>query len=398
MPLITKLFPALERVHDDSNPRALNASSEERQFDESYNNFEQREEDDMSDGSMIHRPRPKKRTSTKTPTVPPRSQLRASRIFESLTIELKALERAALGKELERQSVESDPYASYVSSEEDASESADEYDESIIELDCDRPFSSGASSRHSHEDTARVVSFMFVGKPQLVDVVSHSPPTSLKRRSTDLTEDSARRRPTPIRLIPSLSRGSTRTSSLPQSQSTISLPLRQYNNPSSHSLASRASKTSKHSFLDTDPFSSHETQDTQVSLPAQPSDVAPKTPTSIVEGMRSVSRTIGMAAKKRSMPKLSLSYAPGVVKPLGDTPTPSSTTTSSATTATPSTATMTPLQDQGLLRYEDIMKNVIRAPPAMSPKSPKHKPKGSVLGFGGIGIGMGLGRRKSIKG
>jgi hypothetical protein len=385
MPLMAKVLPALERVREQSGSRSLNTDAEEH-YDSEIDDFQERDDEEMSDVSILNQPRLSK---TIIPAVPPRSELRASRIFENLTIELEALEKAALEEKLRGQLVESDPYKSYLSSEEEGSESADEFDESIVELDSDRPPSSRASSRCSHEDTARVVSFMFVGKPQLVEVASHDRPASLKRRSTDRSVESreSRRRPSPLRLIPNITGSSTlstRTSSL--AASSKNLPLRLYTHPAA--AASTLSVASKHSFLQSDPFPTPNPN--EVEKVSSSSDAFPKTPTSINAAWKGsilgVTRTLGKAAKKRpSMPKLSLAYTSTSPRQPSGTP-----TTATPNTATPKSASSPlprPSQDQGPVNYQDILRNAIRGPP---PTSPNLKTKTSGL--------LGMARRRSIKG
>jgi len=117
----------------------------------------------------------------------------------------------------------------------------------------------------------------------------------------------------------------------------------------------------------------------------------------------SVNSTIANAMKKRpSMPKINLAYTPGVVTPR---PSNSSKSNLSSTVSTPvetpemgvRRTSTTPVEKSqiskplgGPVKYEDIMKNVIRAPPATSAASPLSalSPK---TGF------FGLGRRKSLK-
>jgi len=336
----------------------------------------------MSNGSILNQPRMSK---VALPAIPPKSELRASRILENLTIELETLEKAALEEKSKDQSVESDPYKSYLSSEEEGSESADEFDESIVELDSDRPPSSRASSSCSHEDTARVVSFMFVGKPQLVEVVSHDR-SSLKRRSTDRSESrESRRRPSPLRLIPG-STLSPRTSSL--TSSSKNLPLRQYTLPDA--AASTLSVASKHSFLQSDPFRTPNPN--EVEKVSSSSDAFPKTPTSINTawkgGILGVTRTLSKAAKKKpSMPKLSLPNTSASPRHPPGTP-----TTATPNTATPISASSPmprPSQDQGPVNYQDILRGAIRGAP---PPSPNLKTKSSSLFL------LGMTRRRSIKG
>jgi hypothetical protein len=123
---------------------------------------------------------------------------------------------------------ESDPHELYLSSEEDASFS-DDYDNSISDFEEDmsledaeaaRACSSRASSRKSQEDTARIVSFISVGKPQIVDIYvpNTSPSTAAKRLSQNLetvnscdtaptsSPQKSTRRPPPLKLYPAFRR------------------------------------------------------------------------------------------------------------------------------------------------------------------------------------------------
>lgn len=150
----------------------------------------------MSDSSIIHRGRPRK--AIRMPVVPAKAHLRASRILENLTIQLKDMDKT-VKYEVEHKVVAKDaedPHESYLSSEEDGSESADESVEgssaSYVEIDAGRrSSSSGSPSRYSSEDTARSIAFVFVGKPHLVDIVSASPvatsaSASIRSRSSSL--------------------------------------------------------------------------------------------------------------------------------------------------------------------------------------------------------------------
>lgn len=382
MPLITKLHPALERVREHSTSRAVDAVTEEH-YDHEFDNFQERNEEDMSDGSILEQPRLSKSSIPAIPAIPPKSELRASRIFENLTIELEALEKAVQKGKLKEQPVESDPYASYISSEEEGSESMDEFDESLIELDSDRP-SSSASSRCSHEDTARAVSLMFVGRPQLIDVPSHERPSSLKRRSTDRSDrfEQSRRRPSPLRLAPSNTTGTStiyaRKSSL--SASSKKLPLRSYTLP--EAATSNLSLASKHSFLESDPFPTLNTQ--EVVKVSSSSDAYPKTPLGVADAWKGsllgMTRTLSKAAKRKaSIPKLSLAYTSAAALPKPP-PTPT------ATPVSASSPMPRPSHDQGPVNYKDILRNAIKEPP---PPSPKLKTGRTNL--------LSIGRKKSLK-
>src|ERR1700712_765550 len=139
MPLITKLLPALERVReqqaDTKSLRALervqdsDSVSLRARTDDEYDSYDSGEEEEISEASVMNLTRPRKIAA---PALPQRSDRRASTMFENLKINTKLpdADKDSMRSQLENEA--SDPYASYVSSEEDASESADDYDESFV--------------------------------------------------------------------------------------------------------------------------------------------------------------------------------------------------------------------------------------------------------------------------
>ncbi|KAF4120501.1 hypothetical protein GMORB2_2939 [Geosmithia morbida] len=138
-------------------------------------------------------------TSTQAPTdhqaaapaVPARSALRASRLVDS-----KATAHLA-GKIESSQpplAPSAAPHDVYLSSEEDASSSADDFSDYDLDSDSDHQVASTSTvhdhddSRHSHEVTARAVSIVFHGKPSLVNLPPRSasaPPTINTTTTTD---------------------------------------------------------------------------------------------------------------------------------------------------------------------------------------------------------------------
>jgi hypothetical protein len=203
---------------------------EEKDKDSGYEDFEEFDQDECVDaymeGSVVSRGRLEQ--PVKTPALPQRSDKRASRLLENVMLELQSLD-GSKQKEEDKISIvqESDPHELYLSSEEDASFS-DDYDDSISDFEEDmnledaeaaRPFSSGASSRKSQEDTARIVSFISVGKPQIVDIyVPNTSPSADKRLSPNLetvnscdttptsSPQRSTRRPAPLKLYPAFRR------------------------------------------------------------------------------------------------------------------------------------------------------------------------------------------------
>ncbi|KAI0169687.1 hypothetical protein GGR52DRAFT_476837 [Hypoxylon sp. FL1284] len=92
-----------------------------------------------------------------TPKLPEKSALRASRLLEGL--KLNTIEATA------------DPHDVYLSSEEDASSSADDFSDYDYDSTSEESEKSPVR-RRSQEDTARAVSVVFIGKPCVVDLAS----------------------------------------------------------------------------------------------------------------------------------------------------------------------------------------------------------------------------------
>jgi hypothetical protein len=400
MPLITKVYPKLERAQQsengDVNARAVEEVYE--QYDQDYSDFEEGEEDDvdMDGNSIIHRARPRKLV----PDLPQKSQLRASQILENLTIELSALEQAAVD-ELSKSQV--DPHEHYLSSEEEASESADEYDESIIELDMGSEPSSPASRRGSHEDIARVVSFMFVGKPTIIDVLIEKP---IQKEHLQRPHNQPRRRPSPLKLTPTITnnyrstsfiRPTTSRSSSLNALSTINNTQTAPISSTNKAKAAMSSIASKANFLSYDPYPASEAQDMSRSPSAEAmvansstnhnnretTYLEPRTPThSLAKGAakdawKGLNRTLSLAKQRKpSMSSLkTLNMASnGSTTMISPLPPAQSNVQASSGPDSP---------EHGALTYEEIMRGVIRAPPSPV-KSMKHR-TGLVSGLMGVG-------------
>jgi hypothetical protein len=436
MPLMAKLpagmgehDPSMVQVHLEDQDQKIDLTKERDEQDSGYEAFDAFEQEEPVDsdmeGSILNRPRPKK--AIKPPAVPQRSDKRASKILENVLLELKSMDGTVSTKEAEQQSIVSDPHELYLSSEEDASLSDDYEDtESLVDFEGSptvdgeesKP-SSRASSRRSQEDTARVVSFTLVTKPQIIQI--DIPPTAAQKRhsmnlealTSSLSHTSASpkstRRPTPLKLYPS----SIRRMSI---SSTTSNPLMHHSNQSLTSLPPRKSSklsnlsnimtNAKNSFLSTDPFATDSPSPNNDD--GQETPLTPKTPTSVAAAAwkKSLSRTMSKA-RKPSMPKLSLAYTQGVVsqrdlrlarelaaeeaRELEKETEDRAQIKRPQTMPVPSSETPTTPND-GPVRYQDIMKNVIRAPPP--PPSPAKERKMSISSK----MGLGLGRKKSVKG
>lgn len=174
------------------------------------------------------------------PIIPIQDQVRASRIFENLTIQLNDLKKAAeYDVHYKKHIVEDDPHETYLSSEEDGSMSTDEsiedVDETYVELEAESCSSKSPSLRRSSvEDTARAIIVRSVGKPHLVSIGSPSSPSTMP----EIPSRSTSRRPQPLRLhsLPrtsSLAARSPSTGSLPTYAHTPSnaLPMRPETSP-----------------------------------------------------------------------------------------------------------------------------------------------------------------------
>jgi hypothetical protein len=437
MPLIKKLHPSRdmsERVID-ATLQVKNPNSEREGKDSGYEDFGEFDEGDSLDssdmeGSILHRPRPKK--PTRAPALPQRSDKRTSRLLADVMKELQSLD-GSQQKELEKPKVveEKDPHEQYLSSEEDASLS-DDYDDSLLDLDMEdnsevqgegRETTSRASSRRSQEDTARVVSFTFV-KPQIINITinpnsASNSPTKEKAPSTDLPTPSPSpspvqakqiQRPSPLRRrsnsIRRMSISSiaslTHTSSFATAHSNASftnLPPRKSSRFADLASLVTGNKSPKsHAFLNTDPFPTQQReQNENTQSDAEPT--TPKTPTSMAASAFKKGLTRGLGrARKPSMQRISavynsannsskasLSLANSRASTSGERPSPEA-----IQTPTPEPEKKEDSKPSEPVRYEDIMKNVVRAPPPQPITTTTSSPRQRAAS-------MFMARRKSIK-
>ena len=380
-PGVDKQQSCLEDLHEST--LAVKKSQAQLKADEQDSGYEDSNEQDDDcldsdmEGSVMHRPRPKKRASQMTkeklpPAIPQRNERRASVMLDSMLLELHSLD-GATNKDMETNSilVEENPLDAYLSSEEDASLS-DDYEDSLLDTDMEDSNESGEgtpvsrpASRRSQEDTATIISFTMVGKPQIVEIVIHSP-IERKRHTVDfesLASPNSRssklksRRPSPLKLFPqeqnrrasiaspgftpspvpshstsyiSPSYGSARPTSsssaitntprkssrLASLKSSLSYHNTLMNNagsvltttPSFSAMPTPQSQP-QHAFLNMDPFEAqHYHSPTEERIPV------PKTPIGMtsaawknVLSKGSLSRTLSKA-RKPSMPKLNMAY------------------------------------------------------------------------------------------
>lgn len=205
------------------------------------------------------------------PALPQKSSLRASRMLD-LNIHKLAAEQPPFTQTAPL-------HDAYLSSEEDASSCTDDFSDFDFESGSEDSETS-AKRRGSHEDTARVVSVVFAGKPSLVDLPRRSmspssnestsrPPSRLRRTSTDLS--SARRR----------------LSIYSASASSILHP------PRTSSISPRKLEKQRPNFLSIDPFAAK--------AAVEEKEETPKTPTAMFK------RTLSLVRKK-SRPSLNHAF------------------------------------------------------------------------------------------
>ncbi|KAK4156462.1 hypothetical protein C8A00DRAFT_12599 [Chaetomidium leptoderma] len=393
------------RPIDMTNTRALDdkvdfpLSSQTAAFDEPI--FDQFYDMDNQDTVA---PSPKRvRSTNNIPELPPKSALRASRMLDVHGLKLGGAVEAA---ELDQAAT---PHDVYLSSEEDASSDADDFSDYDYDSSVEDPTS--PTERSSHEDTARVVSVVFAGKPSIVDL-----PATRKRplSNSSLGTTSRTRRlsvlakPPPTTTTPATMEvrpttpASTTSSRYSRKDDTTS-------NRKSMFLSDILNRK-KPPFLSIDPYANGSTYTLDIpkaldSLEGESQSArTPRTPTALLKG---VTRSFSLA-RKRSRPNLSSAQA---AVPRLDT---SFTTTSNpnrASVQTPATAPpqvdeqqqqqqrpktpMTPITYTDILRA--VKKNAIvmgaASPPSdiLSPTSP-----GPAVARRGILSGLSA-RRRSVK-
>ncbi|KAH7152286.1 hypothetical protein B0J13DRAFT_259407 [Dactylonectria estremocensis] len=221
-------------------------------------------------------------TAEQAPALPERSARRASRMLDGIIIPQKM----ATEDQPPPLTAQSIPHDVYLSSEEDASSSADDFSDFEFESSSDDSQQSSVR-RGSQEDTARVVSVVFSGKPCIVNLprrsispssseTSSRPPSRLRRTSTLPIID---RR---VSISSSPSSSSVRSSILHPPRTSSMLP-------------SHRGEKQKPLFLSIDPFAAKaDREDEHQNL----GDVkTPKTPTGMFK------RTLSLV-RKRSRPSL----------------------------------------------------------------------------------------------
>ncbi|KAF4962298.1 hypothetical protein FSARC_9616 [Fusarium sarcochroum] len=223
------------------------------------------------------------------PALPAKSSLRASRCLEGL-----------LSHKItpEGQASFTTPHDVYLSSEEDASSSADdfsdfEFESGTDELQTDR--------RGSHEDTAKMVSVVYSGKPSMINLPRRSVSPSIisdassrpsSRMSTCSRPPSRLRRTSTLPVnLPVLDR---RMSFCTTSSGTVLHP------PRTSSMGTSRLEKQRPDFLSIDPFATKVEPEVKEEPTERPK--TPKTPTGMFK------RTLSLV-KKRSRPSLNTQFA-----------------------------------------------------------------------------------------
>lgn len=253
---------------DDEDSRPLHCAVENTATDSKPQ--QPRQDDDMLSLPHIN----SSSSDIAAPALPAKSALRASRLLASLQQKTASEERPILPHAA--------PHQMYLSSEEDASSSADDFSD-FDELDSDSEQSQKSSgSRASHEVTARVVTVVFHGRPSIVELP--------RRASTPGSTDA--RRPTTGILRTATEPTLVRTRSISSSSS-----IAFHHPPRSSSMLPSGFEKKRPTFLTIDPFATkapdHDEQD---------SVRTPKTPTAMLR------RTLSLV-RKRSKPTLNQTAA-----------------------------------------------------------------------------------------
>lgn len=286
------------------------------------------------------------------PALPARSSMRSSKLFDSLAV------KNAMADQQPPLSPATAPHDVYLSSEEDASSSADDF--SDYEFSSESEFSQGSPALGPQQATARVVSVIFHGKPSLVNLSPRSTsPTSSISTSTSAQIQQPRQAP-----IQQLQRTST-VSDMDYKRSSIASTASStfFNFSRSSTVTFGASSTNKPSFLSIDPFASKSSSRESDELDR------PRTPTAILKRKLTLS-------KKRSKPALNNNNDGGSQPREGAPSRPVSLVHAEAEGRMHERRPSTP---QPSVNYQDIMRAARRTaqstpPPPTPPPAPESKP------------------------
>ncbi|OLN82112.1 hypothetical protein CCHL11_07651 [Colletotrichum chlorophyti] len=322
-------------------------------------------------------PSPKKNQSQlQAPALPAKSSLRASRLLDGMALKIITNQPTNL--------TQAAPQEVYLSSEEEASSSADEFSDYEYESESAESADSPVR-RKSHEDTARVVSVVYAGKPSIIDL-----PSTRRSPSPESVESRPASRMITSPTSPSLRRMSTSSACTPSSP-----PIYYPPRSSSVLLTSSMLPKTKPSFLDFDPYANKtldEGADEEQAKVEQPE--RPKTPTSQL-----FKRTLSIV-RKRSRPHLRDIAAANSSRERLSSPSTQQVPSEHSTDVEPEQKT--PNSPWSAISYHDIMraakKNGQNQPPtpstpvAQSPMSPAATTNTKSRILSGL-----ANRRKSIK-
>lgn len=321
--------------------------------------------DDIDSHETMAPPPKRARPSVDAPELPRKSALRASRFLDNLGLQLGGSIESAV------EPGQATPLDVYLSSEEDASSDADDFSDYDYDSSNDDPTS--PTRRTSHEDTARVVSVVFSGKPLIIDL-------ALRRRSTSpnsvATRSSASSAQSPIE------RPETPASSV---SSPVQAPRK---------LLSDLLVRKRPTFLHIDPYANGSTYSLDAAPKQEREAVEERTlmmPTQLLKGM---SKTFNLV-RKRSRPNLRAE-----TQPMSSTQTLSTGGEDEASTgeAEVRRSTVVPPASPAVT-YNDIMRAAKQNAMVGVPVSPVSPAPATVPGQGAKrGILSGLAaRRRSIK-
>lgn len=333
----------------------------------------------------------KQPTMQDPPALPQRSSMRASRILDTFTISKVDAEPTPIAR--------TTPHDVYLSSEEEASSSADDFsdydgDVELYDSSSEESQEPSVVRRKSHEVTARVVSVIFSGRPSIIDV-------SITRRSISPSSVEARRsiEPASIEERPRTSIASTReTASSPRPSTSAAsappsepLPLR-----SSSMILPAAFTQNRPAFLNNDPFPKQGGYEhTRSSITEE--ITRPKSHSAV---LKSVTRSLSIV-KKKSRPLLN-SMGAGSSMPAASPENLSSPSTRSLTlerSLTPQNHEMShsvppspPMSDEFVLHSEPVSRQESSAYAHPPPPPPPRTPVGGSM----KGKLLAMARRRSI--
>lgn len=317
MSLVDRSLPAGEAGHpiDMSNTQTFDdkpdfaLSSQPGAFDEPiFDKF-----DDMSAQNTMA-PSPKRaRMSTDVPELPVKSALRRSRLLlDHHGLKLGGVvEAGELGQA-------TTPHDVYLSSEEDASSDADDFSDYDYDSSVEDPTS--PTRRDNHEDTARVVSVVFAGKPSLVDLpASRKRPISSSSMGTSRTRSSTDSRVVtkPRTMAPATTEDRPATPASTASSKSQTRPNKEGARKSL--LLSEVLIKKKPPFLSIDPYANGTSYTLAIpkALDSLEGEHAPRTPRTPTQVLKGVTRSLSLV-RKRSRPAMS-AHAPQSAAPRIDT-------------------------------------------------------------------------------